>query len=886
MKKNENPKAVFLKDYKPPAFWVETVDLEFDLEPERTRVRSVMKIRRGPDTPPATALELDGAELELLSVMLDGRKLSPQDYSLSETGLTIAKPPAAFTLEIETRINPAANTSLDGLYMSGGNFCTQCEAEGFRKITFYIDRPDVMARFSAVLRADREAFPVLLSNGNCVARGELPDGRHWVRWEDPFLKPCYLFALVAGKLVAIEDRFTTRSGRKVDLKIYVQPHNRDRCEHAMVSLKKSMRWDEETFGLEYDLDIFMIVAVDDFNMGAMENKGLNIFNSKYVLARPDTATDTDYQNIEGVIGHEYFHNWTGNRVTCRDWFQLSLKEGLTVFRDQEFSADMSARALKRIEDVRMLRTMQFAEDSGPTAHPVRPESYIEINNFYTVTIYEKGAEVIRMQHTLLGKEGFRKGMDLYFKRHDGHAVTIEDFVRAMEDANKADFKQFRLWYSQAGTPELNVTDRYDAKQKTYQLTIRQSCPPTPGQPQKQPMHIPVAAGLLDEQGKALSLHTQDGRMDTPDTVVLNVTLPEQTFTFTDVPSKPVPSLLRGFSAPVKLRHDYSDHDLCLLMAHDSDSFNRWDAGQQYALRVLLRLLAARQSGQPVKVDDQFIAAFETTLRAEDADPGLVAEILTLPAERYIADQVESVDPQNIHQTRETLRGRLAATLGPLLRQRYDELRDDGPFSAEPEAMARRRLRNVCLDYLMQAGKTDAIELCLIQYRAARNMTDKLAAFAALCDVPGELRNDVIQDFHDQYRNDTLVLDKWFGIQALSRLPDTLERVKALQQHPAFSLKNPNKVRALIATFCLANPARFHDPSGKGYELLFDTIVALDRINPQVAARMVPALTRWRKFVSPQRELMRQRLQAILETPDISRDVYELVSKSLSEESKT
>jgi aminopeptidase N len=581
MKKNENPKAVYLGEYKPPAFWVETMDLEFDLEPAATRVRSVLKIRRDPQTSPAAPLQLDGVDLKLLSVTLDGAQLDSAAYTVSETGLTIPSPPAAFTLEIATEINPAANTSLEGLYMSGGNFCTQCEAEGFRKITYYIDRPDVMARFSTLIRADRGAFPVLLSNGNCMARGELDGGRHWVRWEDPFPKPCYLFALVAGKLVPIEDRYVTRSGRSVDLQIYVQPHNHDRCEHAMLSLKKAMLWDEQVFGLEYDLGVFMIVAVDDFNMGAMENKGLNIFNSKYVLARPDTATDADYQNIEGVIGHEYFHNWTGNRVTCRDWFQLSLKEGLTVFRDQEFSADMSARALKRIEDVRLLRTMQFAEDSGPTAHPVRPESYIEINNFYTVTVYEKGAEIIRMQHTLLGKDGFRKGMDLYFTRHDGHAVTIEDFVCAMEDANQADLKQFRLWYSQAGTPELKVTDRYDVGRQSYHLTVRQSCPPTPGQPKKLPMHIPVAMGLLDAEGRGLPVRLQGGNK-TADTLILDLTLPEQTFTFIDVPVKPVPSLLRGFSAPAKLHYDYSDRDLCLLMAHDSDSFNRWDAGQQYA----------------------------------------------------------------------------------------------------------------------------------------------------------------------------------------------------------------------------------------------------------------------------------------------------------------
>ncbi|HEY3486517.1 MAG TPA: aminopeptidase N [Gammaproteobacteria bacterium] len=882
MKKNENPKAVFLKDYKPPAFWVETVDLEFDLEPERTRVRSVMVLKRNPAAGSAAALELDGADLELLSIALDGRPLSTTEYRQSDMGLVIDSPPDKFTLTIETRINPAGNTSLEGLYMSGGNFCTQCEAEGFRKITYYIDRPDVMARFSTLIRAERQAFPVLLSNGNCIARGELEDGRHWVRWEDPYPKPSYLFALVAGNLVAVEDQYTTRSGRKVDLKIYVQPHNRDRCAHAMRSLHNAMRWDEQTYGLEYDLDIFMIVAVDDFNMGAMENKGLNIFNSKYVLARPDTATDADYQNIEGVIGHEYFHNWTGNRVTCRDWFQLSLKEGLTVFRDQEFSADMSARALKRIEDVRMLRTMQFAEDAGPTAHPVRPESYIEINNFYTVTVYEKGAEIIRMQHTLLGHTGFRKGMDLYFSRHDGQAVTIEDFVCAMEDANNVELKQFRLWYSQGGTPELTVTDRYDAQKRVYQLTIRQSCPPTPAQPRKKPMHIPVAVGLLDASGKGLPVRTGAGQ-NAVDTLVLNLIAAEQTFTFIDVPVKPVPSLLRGFSAPVNLRYEYSDPQLCLLMAQDSDSFNRWEAGQQYALRILLRLLEAQQSGKTLTVDPVFIEAVDATLRSANTDPGLIAEILTLPAERYIADQVRIIDPLSIHLARQCLRREIGRTLGPLLRQRYDELRDDAEYSIEPEAMARRRLKNLCLDYMMQTGKTDAIELCLIQYRSARNMTDKLAALSALADQPGEMRNDVLQDFYEHHKQDTLVMDKWFSIQALSNLPDTLQRVEALQRHAAFSLKNPNKVRALIGAFCLSNPARFHESAGGGYELLFNTVIALDRINPQVAARMVLALTRWRKFVNPQRELMQQRLQAILATPDISRDVYELVSKSLSAE---
>lgn len=882
MKDNDSPKTIYARDYRPPAFLIETVDLRFDLDPACTRVKSILGVYRNPasvDRP--RDLLLDGEQLKLVNLGMDGVELPPGRFQVSDTGLTVFEVPDAFTLQVETEIHPELNTSLEGLYVSGGSFCTQCEAEGFRKITYYTDRPDVMARFTTTICARRDRYPVLLANGNPEEAGELPDGRHWVRWNDPFPKPSYLFALVAGDLVAVEDTFVTKSGRPVDLKLYVQAHNRDKCGHAMRSLQKAMRWDEEVFGLEYDLDIYMIVAVDDFNMGAMENKGLNVFNSKYVLARRDAATDADYQNIEGVIGHEYFHNWTGNRVTCRDWFQLSLKEGLTVFRDQEFSADMNSRAVKRVQDVRMLRTMQFAEDAGPMAHPVRPDAYIEINNFYTVTVYEKGAEVIRMQHTLLGRDGFRRGMDLYFQRHDGQAVTTEDFVKAMEDANGADLGQFRLWYSQAGTPRLRVSDNYDAGTRRYSLQIEQYCPPTPGQPEKKPMHIPVAVGLLDGRGRGIPLKTADG-MTADKTLVLSVTRPVQTFVFQDVPEKPVPSLLRGFSAPVKLEYRYGDAELRLLMAHDSDSFNRWEAGQQYATRELMRLAADWQQQKPLAASADFIGACAALLDRVDAgERALIAEALTLPSEKYLAEQMQAIDPPAVHHAREFMAGRMADDLYDRWRACYDELHDPDEYRLDPVSIGGRSLKNLCLRYMMRTDNTDALELCLRQYRQAGNMTDTLGALSALVDLEGTLRNDVLDDFYQRYRDDTLVLDKWFSLQATSKRPDTLARVEELLRHPAFSIRNPNKVRALIGAFCMSNPARFHDPSGSGYAFLAERVLELDNVNSQVAARLASGFNVWQRCVEPQKSLMRRQLESILAKPGLSKDVYEIVSKSLN-----
>lgn len=879
MKNTETPITVHLRDYRPPAFKIQTVTLEFDLDPTHTRVRSVLEVRRNPDAVHETQCVLYGENLELHAVKLNDTYLDAARYEKNENCLIIRDAPESFNLEIVNFVNPKANTALEGLYLSGGNLCTQCEAEGFRKITYYPDRPDVMARFRVTLRAQKNEYPVLLSNGNLVASGNLEDGRHWTQWEDPHPKPSYLFALVAGQLVAIEDRYGTASGRDVLLQIYVQTHNRNKCAHAMASLKKAMRWDEETFGLEYDLDRYMIVAVDDFNMGAMENKGLNVFNSKYVLAQPETATDRDYQNIEGVIAHEYFHNWTGNRVTCRDWFQLSLKEGLTVFRDQEFSADMSMRALQRIDDVRTLRTVQFAEDSGPMAHPVRPDSYIEINNFYTVTVYEKGAEVIRMLHTLLGRAGFRKGMDLYFQRHDGQAVTTDDFVAAMEDANGIDLQQFRLWYRQAGTPHLQVSDEYQPEQRIYRLTCRQSCPPTPGQADKAPMHIPVAVGLMDPEGNDLPLHLANGETVTS-TRILDIKQTEQTFTFVDVPCKPVPSLLRGFSAPVTLDYNYSDEDLLCLQSGDSDSFNRWDASQRLAMRMISRVMDAMESGRKPEVDTRYINVFRTLLDGHGQDPALLAEALTLPTELYIAEQQTEIRIDTIHAAREFLLSSIARQLKSQFLETYYEYADTGNYRIDPDAIGRRSLKNLCLLYLMQEPDPDVVGIALNQYRGANNMTDVLAALRLISNVPGVMREDVLNDFYEQWRDEKLVVDKWLLVQALSKLPNTLENVKTLMQHPAFSIKNPNNVYSLVGAFSSSNLAGFHSADGSAYHWLADTVITLDALNPQVAARMVSAFNRWRRFDAARQNLMKAQLERIVSMSGLSRAVYEIVSKSL------
>ncbi len=751
------PKAILREDYRPPAYTIDSVTLAVDLGETATRVRSRLSVRRvegDADTP----LILDGEGLELESIVLDGKPLADDAYTLSETILTVHAPPEHFTLETEAVIHPESNTALEGLYKSSGNFCTQCEAEGFRRITWHLDRPDVMAVFDTRITADKALYPVLLSNGNKTGSGDLGDGRHFAEWHDPFPKPSYLFALVAGDLGCARDSFTTASGRDVALHIYVEPGKEDRCGHAMASLKKAMRWDEEVFGLEYDLDIYMIVAVSDFNMGAMENKGLNVFNDKYILAEPETATDTDYANIEAIIAHEYFHNWTGNRVTCRDWFQLSLKEGLTVFRDQRFSADMRSAAVERIHQVRSLRARQFPEDTGPLAHPVRPDSYIEINNFYTATVYEKGAEVIRMMHTLLGEESFRRGIDLYFERHDGQAVTCEDFVTAMEDASGADLRQFRLWYSQAGTPDVTVKGTYDTAAKTFDITVTQRSAPTPGQPVKKPLHVPIAVGLLDETGAALPLRLEgDGGDATETSALLSLTKTKQVFRFLDVPAEPVPSVLRGFSAPVRLSLDLTDEARRRLIGADPDQFNRWEAAQQYATALLLKMVAAHQAGDALPTDDAFVHALGDTLRDTALDNAVKAEILSLPGESYLAQQMTVVDVDGIHAAREALRRAIATTLADDLLAAYHGNASNRSYSPDAADAGQRRLRNTALAYLCALDDPAMLALCTDQAETADNMTDRMGALDILKDIDGPAGQSALDDFYARWKNDSLVV---------------------------------------------------------------------------------------------------------------------------------
>ncbi len=880
----KTPKTTYLKDYAPPAYRIPALDLRFELGEDSTTVHSRLRIDRAAATPAGAPLVLDGQQLELLALALDGTPLPAARYRVDADRLTLFDPPDSFELAVTTRIRPQDNASLEGLYRSSGNFCTQCEAEGFRKITYFLDRPDVMAVYTTTLVANQVRYPVLLSNGNLVDSGELDGGRHWATWRDPFPKPCYLFALVAGHLQHIEDHFVTRSGRRITLRIHVEPEHLDQCGHAMVSLKQAMAWDEQRFGLEYDLDLYQIVAVGDFNMGAMENKGLNIFNTKYVLARPDTATDADYQGILGVIGHEYFHNWTGNRVTCRDWFQLSLKEGLTVFRDQEFSSDLGSRGVKRIEDVRILRASQFPQDAGPMAHPVRPDSYIEINNFYTVTIYNKGAELIRMMQTLLGRDGFRRGMDWYFQRHDGQAVTCDDFVAALADANGADLSQFKRWYHQAGTPELTVSDAYDPAARRYTLTVRQSCPPTPGQPRKEPFHIPLALGLLDAEGRDLPLRLEGEGAPSGTTRVLELREAEHVFRFVDVPVRPVPSLLRGFSAPVKLNTAESDDDLRFRLAHDSDDFNRWDAGQTLAIRAILALIGERRQGRAWTLPESFSAAFERALTS-GTDPALLAQVLTLPSETYLAERMDVVDVNGIHAARMFVMRTLAERLRERFLTVYQTLhvRERDGYRIEPAAMARRALKNVCLDYLMQLDDDGMRALCLEQFHSAGNMTDQLGALAPLAHCAGPERAEALAAFYARWRHDPLVVDKWLTLQATSRLPGTLAVVESLMAHEAFNLRNPNKVRALIGAFAQANPLHFHAADGGGYTFLADQVLALNAFNPQIAARLMAAFTRWRHYDPTRQHRMRGELERILAAPDLSPDVYEIAAKSLGRE---
>ncbi len=888
--KESQGKTVYLRDYQVPDFLIDETQLIVELFEEETFVTSRLKMRRNPAAhTPQAPLVLQGRALELLEVRVDGRVLAAGQYSTDAETLAVTTVPASFMLQCRTRIKPQENTSLEGLYKSRVMFCTQCEAEGFRKITYYLDRPDVLAKFTTRIEAEKSRYPVLLSNGNLVASGDIGGGRHFATWEDPFKKPCYLFALVAGNLQHIRDSFTTCSGRKVELRIYVEAKDLDKCDFAMDSLKRSMKWDEQVYGREYDLDIFMIVAVDDFNMGAMENKGLNIFNSSCVLAKPETSTDFSFGRIESIVAHEYFHNWSGNRVTCRDWFQLSLKEGFTVFRDAEFSADMGSRAVNRIEDVAMLRTVQFAEDSGPMAHSVRPESYMEIANFYTVTIYEKGAEVVRMLANLLGPQLFRQGTDLYFSRFDGMAVTTEDFVRCMEEVGNMDLSQFRRWYTQAGTPELVVTRDYDAKERRFCLTIKQSCPPTPRQSVKEPFFIPVTVGLLDGNGNELPL--QLGASDAPSTTkVLRVTEAEQTFTFINIPEAPVPALLRGFSAPVKLQCDYTRDELGFLMSHDSDGFVRWEAGQQLALAVINEGMQARREGKPFIVDARLISAFrsvlQTALNSPEADKAMLSNLLLLPPEAYLAELAVPVDVEGIHAVREQLRRHLARELAELFGSVYHANVSNEPYRYEARAIARRSLKNTVLNYLMLLEMPEWFAAAKQQFDSATNMTDQSAALRAFVNNPcagnSAIKDQLVAAFYAQWKHETLVVEQWLSLQSAAPVAGNLAGVKQLIEHEAFDLRNPNKVRSVIGAFCNSNLIGFHQADGSGYRFLADYVIKLNASNPQIASRQLTPLTRWRKYDAARQALMQAELRRVMAEPELSPDVYEVVSKSLQE----
>jgi len=876
--RTDEPRAIHLADYKAPEFRIRTVHLDFALSPEATRVTSRLEIARQTGSGP---LVLAGESQKLLSITLDGRALSVSDYLLDDKNLTIPNVPAKLTLEITSEINPAANTALEGLFLSNGMFCTQCEPEGFRRITYFLDRPDNLSVFTVRIEADREQYPVLLSNGNRIESGELAGGRHFAAWHDPFPKPSYLFALVAGDLGAIHDSFTTMSGRKVALDIFVEHGNEPRALYAMDALKRSMKWDEEAYGREYDLDIFMIVAVSAFNMGAMENKGLNIFNDKVLLASPETATDDDYARIESVVAHEYFHNWTGDRVTCRDWFQLSLKEGLTVFRDQQFSGDMRSRGVQRIQDVRALRARQFVEDAGPLAHPVQPQSYIEINNFYTATIYDKGAQVIGMLKTLVGDEGYRKATDLYFERHDGEAATVEDWVRCFEDACDRDLTQFRLWYRQSGTPVIEARGGYDAKAKTYTLELTQSLAPTPGQPEKKPMHIPVRMGLVGRKGAALPLTLEGENHAGPETRVLELIENFHRFVFVDVAEDPLLSLGRNFSAPAVFRTPHSRHERAVLMGKDSDAFNRWESGQILAAEIMLEVAGDARSD----AGSDYIAAIVDVLARAEQDPAFAAQMLMPPTESELAARKTPVDPVGIHTARVTLVRAIALAHRERLAQLYEYMRgsidsENGDFSPDAKDAGRRALRNAALRYLTAADDEAAAGLADAHYRSADNMTDMIAGLAALTRMESPLRDAAFTHFYDRFKSDPLVLDKWMSLQAGSPLPETVTSVRELMKHPAFDIKNPNRVRALVGAFS-ANHLRFHNEDGSGYRLVGEVIRTLDPMNPQVAARMAGSFESWRRYDPARQELMRAELGAIHGLSGISPNLFEVTGKMLS-----
>jgi aminopeptidase N len=880
MAKTAKPHEIHLKDYTPSNFLIENAFLHFDLHPEYTIVKSILKFYRNPESRADNTLTLNGEELQLRTILIDGKILDQDRYQVNSHSLTIPDVPDNFVLETEVLIKPGENKALSGLYQSKGNYCTQCEAQGFRRITYFLDRPDILTHFTTTIAADKQRYPVLLSNGNLVDTKDL-DGRHWVMWEDPSLKPSYLFALVAGDYEWHEDVFTTMSGRNILLRVYVEKGKLEQSNFAMESLKKAMRWDEKTYGREYDLDMYMIVAVSDFNMGAMENKGLNIFNDRYILAKPDTATDDDYINVESVIGHEYFHNWSGNRVTVRDWFQITLKEGLTIFRDQNFTADMTSHAVKRIKDVNIIRNAQFPQDAGPMAHPIRPESYIEVNNFYTVTVYNKGAEVIRMMETLLGKPTFRKAMDIYFETNDGKSVTTEDFVQAMESASGMDLTQFKRWYQQAGTTQVEAHGKYNKGAQTFTLTLKQSCPPTPSQPHKENLVIPIRMALLDEEGNEISLYLKDDPSPYHGTVkVLPLKDTEQTFTFEKVSKTPLPSLLRNFSAPVKLHYPYTNEELIFLMSHDTDGFNSWDAGQQLMTKLIIQEVKNYQPNQEPKISQNFIEAFRTILNNKKLDKLLVAEMLGFPSESYLLEMMTGTDIIQIYTVRNKIRKYLASQLKDEFLHVYSE-NNAKKFSLDKMAMGERRIKNLALAYLLLLKDQSNLDLAMRQFKDATNLTDAIGSLAPLTNIDCKERKATLEAFYDKYQKEPLVIDKWFTLQAISTLPGTFEEVKSLMSHPQFDLKNPNKTRSLIGAFSQFNYPGFHDISGEPYAFLADMVLTIDAFNPQLAARLLDPLIRWQKYDKNRQNLMREELERISNVPKLSNDVYEIVTKSLA-----
>ena len=875
--KDALPQTIYLKDYKVSPFLIETTDLVFDLGDQQTCVTPRLAVRRNPASKEqSNSLELNSkGDVQLQWIEIDGQRLNDSDYTLSDNMLILRNLPASCVITTEVLIQPQLNTSMMGLYRSRTMFCTQCEAEVFRRITYFPDRPDIMSIFTVKIVADKTNYPILLSNGNAIERADLEGGRHSITWHDPFKKPSHLFALVAGTLSVVEDSFTTVSGRKIPLQIFVEEKDLDKCAHAMLSLKKSMRWDEDVYGREYDLDIFMIVAVDDFNMGAMENKGLNIFNTSAVLANPKTTTDASFLRVEGVVAHEYFHNWSGNRVNVRDWFQLSLKEGFTVFRDSQFSSDMNSPTVKRIEDVSFLRTHQFAEDGGPMSHQVQPDAYMEINNFYTLTVYEKGSEIVRMYHTLLGAKTFRKGSDLYFDRHDGEAVTIEQFVAAMEDASGRDLTQFRRWYKQSGTPVLKVRSEYDATAKTYKLNFDQSCPPTPGQTKKLPFVIPVKLGLVSDDGVDIQLNSA-GETE----IIIEITKPHHQLVFENFDAEPVPSLLRGLSAPVKLDYPYSTEQLAHLMANDSDGFNRWDASQTLSLTVLNQLMHDSLHDRPMVLDGELVEAYKALLSDESLDSAMVALMLQLPTEALLHEEADTIHIAAIHDARSFLRTALAGCLAVELETIYERHNTQQAYAPNVEQMGNRSLKNAALGYLMLVDS--GVELAWAQFQNADNMTDQSAALSALvnCPAAADYAAKALAMFLEEFKDEALAMNVWLQIQAANSQPNALSRVKVLLEHSAFSMTNPNKIRSLIGGFANANHVNFHASDGSGYVFLTEQILALNTVNPQIAARLVTPLTRWKKFSEPNRKLMRDALQNIANEPNLVKDVYEIATKSL------